>query len=151
MPADPNSNLSPLARKSLRLTALLFVVAVCYSGGFVFYRWQENREYENQVREKEDAKKAADDRRAVEFLGGNRFEILSFYGSPGIIRRGDSAQLCYGVSNAKSVRLDPPAGSVWPSASRCVSVAPTKDTTYTLTATDAAGNTTSRSLTIKVR
>jgi len=151
MPAAPNSYLSPLARKSLRLTARLFVVALCYSGGFIFYRWEQNREYEKQAREKEDAKKTADDRRAVELLGGNRFEILSFYGSPGIVRRGESAELCYGVSNAKSVRLDPPAGSVWPSPSRCVSVAPTKDTTYTLTATDAAGNTASQSLTIKVR
>lgn len=151
MPDDTNSKLSPLARKSLRLTVLLFVVALCYSGWFIFYRLQENREYQNQVREKEDAKKTAADRSTVELLGGNRFEILNFYGSPGIIRRGDSAQLCYGVSNAKSVRLDPPAGSVWPSLSRCVSVAPAKDTTYTLTATDAAGNTTSQSLTIKVR
>lgn len=151
MSDEASSNLSPFARKSLRLTALLFIVAVCYTGGFISYRWQENREFERQAKEKEDAKKSADDRRAVEFLGGSRFEILNFYGSPGIIRRGDSAQLCYGVSNAKSVRLDPPAGSVWPSASRCVEVSPAKDTTYTLTAADATGNTKTQSLTIKVR
>ena len=41
-----------------------------------------------------------------ETLGGDRFEILNFYAVPGVIRRGDSAQLCYGVSNAKTVRLE---------------------------------------------
>jgi len=87
----------------------------------------------------------------VETLGGNKFDILNFYASPGKIRRGESAQLCYGVSNAKTVRLDPPAGDVWPSYSRCFDVTPSKDTTYTLTADDGQGNTKTASLTIEVR
>jgi len=65
-------------------------------------------------------------------LGGNRFEILHFYASPGVIRRGQTAQLCYGVSGAKTVRLEPQPNAVWPSFSRCVDVSPSKDTSYTV-------------------
>lgn len=95
--------------------------------------------------------KLTDDQRSVEMLGGNRFEILQFYAVPGVIRRGQTAQLCYGVSNAKTVRLEPPSGAVWPSFSRCVSVAPSKDTTFTLTAVDAAGHSKTASVVVHVR
>ena len=84
-------------------------------------------------------------------MGGNNFEILDFYAKPQVIRRGDSASLCYSVSNAKSVTLDPPSNvKVWPSYERCVSISPAKTTTYTLTATDAAAHTKSAQATIEV-
>jgi len=38
------------------------------------------------------------------------------------------------------VTLEPQSNAVWPAFERCVSVTPAKTTTYTLTATDAAGN-----------
>jgi hypothetical protein len=140
-----------VARKSLRASGILFVVALCYAGVFALSHYRENQQIGQQIRTKQDAKRADEDRRAVGFLGGNRFEILTFYASPEVIRRGETAQLCYGVSYAKSVRIDPPAGSVWPSASRCIEVGPTRDATYTLTATDPSGNSTKQVLTIKVR
>src|SRR5207244_7231381 len=77
-------------------------------------------------------RKRAQDQRTVEMLGGNRFEILHFYASPGVIRRGQTAQLCYGVSGAKTVRLEPQPNAVWPSFSRCVDVCPSYDTSYTV-------------------
>jgi hypothetical protein len=40
---------------------------------------------------------------------------------------------------------------VWPSYSRCVDVTPAKSTIYTLTIADAAGNTKSQTLEVKVR
>jgi hypothetical protein len=59
-------------------------------------------------------------------------------------------QLCYGVANAKSVKLEPQPNPVWPSYARCVRVSPTETTTYTLTITDAAGNTKTQSLQVNV-
>ena len=47
--------------------------------------------------------------------------------------------MCYGVANAKTVTLDPPVASVWPSATRCMQVKITKTTKFTLTAEDANG------------
>jgi hypothetical protein len=88
---------------------------------------------------------------AVEQLGGKEFAILSFYASPKVIARGESAQLCYGVANAKSIKLEPQSQPVWPSVARCVDVSPTKSTTYTLTIEDAAGKTQSQDVEIKVR
>ena len=55
------------------------------------------------------------------------------------------------ASNAKKVTLDPPAGPVWPSYARCLDVSPTKTTTYTLTASDDAGHSTSQTFTVKVQ
>jgi len=73
-------------------------------------------------------------------MGGDRFEILNFYAYPGVIQRGDLTTLCYSVSNAKSVTLEPQSNAVWPAFEGCVSVSPKKTTTYTFTATDATGN-----------
>ena len=116
--------------------------------GLFLSRWQDSRDFERRALEK----KRADDRRTVESLGGDRFEILQFYASPGLIPRGETAQLCYGVSNAKAVRLEPrPTSGVWPSLMRCVEVAPTRDTTYTLTAEDGKGNTKTATVTVQVR
>ncbi|HEV3254569.1 MAG TPA: hypothetical protein VG033_09190 [Candidatus Acidoferrales bacterium] len=127
--------------------ALVAIVALLYVGWFFLSRRQENRDAVQRAADQ----KRAEDQRSVEFLGGDRFDILSFYASPGIIRRGDSAKLCYGVSNAKSVRLDPPAGEVWPSYSRCLTVSPQKTTSYTLTAQDSAGNLKTSTLRLEVR
>ena len=102
---------------------------------------------EQKAKEKERAEAA----QTYESLGGSRFGILSFYASPGLIHRGDSAQLCYGVSNAKTVRLEPQTNPVWPSQARCVDVSPKKDTTYTLTAEDGQGNTKTMTVTVTVR
>lgn len=118
-----------------------------YVGWVFFSRSRENR----AIEERAAAKKRVEDQRTVDMLGGNRFDILSFYASPGTIRRGDTAELCYGVSNAKSVRLEPQSGAVWPSYGRCVEVSPEKSTTYTLTADDGAGHVKAATLTIEVR
>src|SRR3989449_10682793 len=91
------------------------------------------------------------DRIALEQMGGKELAIQNFYASPGTIRRGETVQLCYGVANAKTVKLEPQSNSVWPSYSRCVDVTPTKSTTYTLTIADTAGNTKTQSLEVKVR
>ncbi len=129
------------------MSASLFGLAILYVGWVFFSRWQENREIE----EKAAAQKRAEDQRAVEMLGGNSFDILAFYASPGTIRRGETAKLCYGVSGAKSVRLEPQSDPVWPSYSRCVTVSPQKDTSYTLTAEDSAGHTKTATLLVQVR
>ena len=134
-------------RNPLLYTSILLGIALFYVGWVFFSRWQENRETERKAAEE----KRAADQKVVESLGGNEFTILNFYASPGEIRRGESAQLCYGVSNAKTVRLEPQTSAVWPSYSRCVDVTPKKDTTYTLTAEDAAGHSKTATVTVKVR
>jgi len=66
------------------------------------------------------------------------------------LRRGEHTLLCYGVNDAKTVRLEPSVEEVWPSFTRCIQVSPRKDTEYKLTAEDAAGHSVSQSVTIRV-
>ena len=149
--ADSNQEAPSGARKLWRNFSLVFMAVLLYVGWVFFSRWQENREFEQRATAQSDARKSAEDKRVVEMLGGNRFEIQNFYASPGVIRRGETAQLCYGVANAKTVRLEPQTSPVWPSYSRCVDVTPKKDTTYTLTIEDAAGNIKTQTLVVNVR
>jgi hypothetical protein len=136
---------NPLLYASAVVVALLGVLFVMFS------RWQEHRSIDRQAREQRAEKQREADRVALEQLGGKDFAILSFYASPTVIRRGESAQLCYGVSNAKSVKLEPQPRPVWPSAAHCVDVSPTKSMTYTLTIVDAAGANKSQTVELKVR
>ncbi|MGB8473405.1 MAG: hypothetical protein WCE61_04885 [Candidatus Acidiferrum sp.] len=137
---------NPLLYSSIALAVVLLAVLA-----IMFSRWQDNRSIERQAAKQRAEKQREDDRIAVEQMGGKEFSILDFYASPKVIRRGESAQLCYGVSNAKVVTLEPQSHPVWPSVARCVDVSPTKTTTYTLTIESAAGEKKSQTVELKVR
>jgi hypothetical protein len=139
------------ARRFWLYTSPVLAIAIAYSGWIMLSRWQENKQLTDQAAAQARAKEKQEAQQTVESLGGDRFDILSFYATPGAIRRGESAQLCYGVSNAKTVTLDPPVAEMWPSASRCLDVTPTRTTNYTLTATDAQGNKKTVAVELKVQ
>jgi len=126
-------------------------IAALVVGWILFSRWYENRGIEKRAKEERTQKQQEQDRIALEQLGGKELAIQNFYASPGEIRPGETVQLCYGMANAKSVTLEPQPNPVWPSYSRCVDVTPAKSTIYTLTIADAAGNTRTQSLEVKVR
>ena len=138
------------AKKFWLYTSPILALMLVYVGWVMLARWQENKQLEEKAAQEARAKERSEAERTVETLGGNEFNILSFYATPGMIRRGESIQLCYGVSNAKTVTLDPPVAEMWPSVSRCINLSPTKTTNYTLTATDAQGNKKTVSLELKV-
>ena len=117
----------------------------------LFSRWQENRSLEKRAKEERAQKQQEQDRAALEQFGGKELAIQNFYATPGTIRRGETVQLCYGVANAKTGKLEPQSNPVWPSYSRCVDVTPTKSTIYTLTIADTAGNTRTQAVEVKVR
>ncbi len=144
---EPKSFLkNPLLYSSgVLVVALLGVVFVMLS------RWQDRRNIERQAAQERAEKQQEQDRITVEQLGGKEFAILSFYASPTAIRRGESAQLCYGVANAKTVTLGPQPEPVWPSVAHCVDVSPKESITYTLTIADGAGKTQSQDVEVKVR
>jgi hypothetical protein len=76
--------------------------------------------------------------------------ILRFYATTGSIMRGDRAQLCYGVANAKSVRISPSLQPVTPAANRCLDIVPERTTHYTILAEGFDGNVVSKVLTLVV-
>jgi hypothetical protein len=145
--STPDPGPSTGLRLYIAVSVVVLVLGVSYVGWVFWSRAHEDKVLEQRAAEQ----RREQDAQAVESMGGNRFDILSFYASPGVVSRGDSADLCYSVSNAKSVTLQPQSSPVWPSYERCVSVTPHKTTAYTLTATDAIGHTKSVTITVEVQ
>jgi hypothetical protein len=77
--------------------------------------------------------------------------ILEFYASAGTILPGERAMLCYGVENAKSVRISPMLRGVYPSPNHCLEIVPEHTTHYTLLAEGYDGTIDARSLTLPVQ
>lgn len=151
MVEDPEQKAPRTVRTMWKVFGALVVIVVLYMAYTFWSRWQENQD----LAVKQKAARAAEQRdeaeKTYDTLGGSEFKIISFYASPGVIHRGDTVDMCYGVSNAKSVKLDPPEANVWPSNDRCLQVSPKKTTTYTFTADDGKGNTKTATLTIEVK
>ncbi len=148
---SPQREPTSRARRILRYTKFAILIAAIYAVVVLFTRWHQNREYEAKARAQEKAAQRAEDERSLETMGGTTFAIAGFYATPGELRRGESADLCYSVSNAQSVKIEPdPNRPIWPSLSRCIQITPTKTTTYTLTAQDARGTVKTATLTIQV-
>ncbi len=151
MLAQPDTQPKSVFKNPFLYSWTALAVAVLVVSWILFSRWQENRTIEKHAKEERTLKQQEQDRIALEQLGGKELAIQNFYAVPAVIHRGETVQLCYGVANAKSVKLEPQSNPVWPSYSRCVDVTPVKTTTYTLTISDAAGNTKTQTLEVKVR
>ena len=83
--------------------------------------------------------------------GAGPVRILEFYASTGTILPGERAMLCYGVENAKSVRISPMLRGVYPSPNHCLEIVPEHTTHYTLLAEGYDGTVDARSLTLPVQ
>lgn len=151
MLSEPVSEPKSVLKNPLLYSSAVVLIAAVAVAFVMISRWQDRRNIDRLAAEEHAEKQRAQDRLAVEQLGGKDLAILSFYASPKVIRRGESAQLCYGVANAKTVKLEPQSGPVWPSGARCVDVKPVKSTTYKLTIEDAAGKTESQDVDVTVR
>jgi hypothetical protein len=130
-------------------SSLLLLIVAGYVGWIIFSRHQDTRAYEQRAADAQAKKQHEQDQATIEQLGGNELAIQMLYATPRI-RRGETAQVCYGVANAKSVTLEPETSKVWPSHNLCVDVKPAKTITYTLTATAADGKTVSQQVTVEV-
>ena len=142
---------SRVFRNPLLYSSIAVAVALLAVSWIMVSRWVETRRIEERTRQERAQKQQENDRLTIEQLGGTQLAIQAFYANPETLHRGQAAQLCYDVANAKTVKLEPESGAVWPSHYRCLDISPTKDTTYTLTIADAAGHTQTQSLTVKVQ
>jgi hypothetical protein len=148
--AQPPEPKSPF-KKPFLYSAILALCVVVYIGFVMFTRYQSNKAVEQRNAINAAQQQRAGDLAAVQQLGGSDLAIRSLYVSPTLIHPGEKAQLCYDVDNAKTVTLDPPAGEVWPSHTRCLDLSPAKTTTYTLTITGANGQSTCQTVKLEVK
>src|ERR1700719_1489575 len=137
-------------KNPLIYSSLLILIVAAYVGWILLSRHQATRAYEQRAEQAQAKKQRESDQAAIEQLGGDDLAIQMLYATP-TIHRGETAQICYGVANAKSVTLAPQSSKVWPSHNLCVDVKPVKTTTYTLVATGAAGQNVSQQVTVEVR
>lgn len=140
------------SRKGFQIYVVVSIVAFLFVGAFIgwtFYsRWAANQ----AIAEKAAEKVRTQDRKTFDLMGGDRFEILVYAANPPVIHAGEKSSLCYSVSNAKEVKIEPKTEEpVWPAYNRCVHVSPRKSTKYTLTIDDGAGHTKTADVDVKVR
>jgi hypothetical protein len=150
MSLEQNRQKKAMFKNPLLYSSAVLAFALLVTAWTFFSRWYQSRGLETREKAQEQRQRESD-RLALEQFGGKELAIQNFYATPAAVRRGQSVQLCYGVANAKTVRLEPQPNPVWPSYSRCVDVTPSKTTTYTLTIADASGNTKSQSIEVQVR
>jgi hypothetical protein len=147
-PQDPSVK-RPWAwlRKLLPYTTIAMIIALLYIAWIFYSRHESNVAAERAAAAKEQERR----QRSVNAVFGSG-EILfsTFSADSGLLKRGDHTQLCYGVENAKTVKLDPPIADLKPVYRTCIEIAPKTTTTYTITADDGKGHTKSESLTVRV-
>ncbi len=127
--------------------SLVILAALIYDGWIFYSRRSGSKE---AVQEQAD-KEVNQERKTIDAYGGGGLKILSFYAAPGTIARGSHTSLCYSVTGAKTLRMEPAVDAVWPALTRCVQVSPGKDTEYKLIAADEAGHSVTQSVAVTVR
>jgi hypothetical protein len=138
--------LASALRPLLPWTTAALVLALLWTGWVFLSRHREAREAARADAERQ----AQSDREILDRLGGDKLTILDFYASPAAVHPGTHVSLCYGVSNAASVTIDPHLGAWKPALSRCIDVEPRRTTVYTLTAKSSKGETASEQATVTV-
>jgi hypothetical protein len=146
MAADKNR--TSFAAKLLPYTTVLLLIVMAYVGWVFYSRWRDAKRAEADAA----AKKAEQNKKVVDqVFGSGQVKLLNFSVSRVRLHPGETTQMCYGVSNAISVTIEPHVEDTKPSFNHCFTIAPKTDTTYTLTAKDAAGGTQTASLLVTVR
>jgi len=135
-----------ILRSLLPYLGIAIAIALLYDGWIFFSRWNTAKQ-EQQARADQEQTNA---RKTLKMVGGSGLKINSFYASPGAIQRGSTANICYGVVGAKTLKLEPPVEEVWPALNRCIQVKPSKNTEYKLIAEDAEGHSAAESFTLQV-
>lgn len=135
-------------RGLLPFTTIGVIAALLYVAWIFYSRHQAEVDAAKAAAAKEQAQR----QRTVDAVFGSGEILFSvFSADKGLLTRGEHTQLCYGVENAKSVKLDPPLAELKPVYRHCLEISPTKTTTYKITADDGKGHSKSESLTVRVR
>ena len=133
-------------KKLLRYGGVGFLIALAYLGWILLERRNANREYERQAAESESA------RYKKLVPATTELNITQFYASKRDAARGESVLVCYGVENARSVRIEPPIDDhLIPLPAKCIPFAPHRTTTLKLLAEGDKGGEATESITVKVR
>ncbi len=147
-PKEPERQSGSVLRAILPYTTVALIIAALYVAWTFYSRHESNRRAEEAA----EAQRAEANKRVGELIyGSGEIKFTTFGADNGVLKRGETTELCYGVVNAKTVKLDPPVEQAKPSYHHCLEIAPKRTTTYTITAEDGKGNSKSESITVQVK
>lgn len=147
-PEGPGKNKSGLAA-ILPYTTVAMIIAALYVAWTFYSRHESARKAQESIETK---RQEAEKRSAELIFGSGEIKFTVFSADHGVLRRGETTHLCYGVVNATALKIDPPVGEpVKPTNRHCVDITPPKTTTYTLTASNDKGDAKTVSLTVQVK
>jgi hypothetical protein len=132
----------------LPYTTIAVVIAALYVAWVFYSRHEANVKAQQEMAARQSEQRK---REAQTIFGSGGLSFRTWSADKAVVRPGEPAHLCYGIVDAKTVKIDPPVADLKPSYLHCFDVAPKTTTTYTITATDAAGHTASQQLTIQVK
>jgi hypothetical protein len=146
-PSEPERPQRSFLRALLPYTTAAMIVAALY----VAWTFYSRHEADRRAAAAMENRKAEENKHFVDQVyGSGEIKFTAMSADTGVLAPGQTTQLCYGVVNAKTVKIDPPVEQLKPSYQHCFQVAPKKTTTYTITADDGAGHTKAESRTIQV-
>ncbi|MBV9154749.1 MAG: hypothetical protein JO097_00690 [Acidobacteriaceae bacterium] len=147
-PEEPEPKPRPALQRVLPYTTVAVILAALYVAWIFYSRYESNRNAQQAIEaQREQARK----QQVEQIYGSGEIKFSTFSVDSSSLKRGETAQLCYGVLNAKTVKLDPPVEQAKPTYYHCVQIAPKITTTYKITADDGKGNSKSESLTVQVK
>ncbi|MBV8866742.1 MAG: hypothetical protein JO210_15215 [Acidobacteriaceae bacterium] len=147
-PREPAKGPGSALGKLLPVTTVGVLIAALYVAWTFYSRHQSDVAAQQAAAAKEQARR---EQTVHTVFGSGEILFSTFSADSGLLRRGEHTQLCYGVENAKTVKLDPPVSEIKPSYRNCIEIAPKATTTYTITADDGKGHTKAESLTVRVQ
>ncbi|MCU0245312.1 MAG: hypothetical protein MUC42_01990 [Bryobacter sp.] len=121
------------------------VLAAGYVAGVFLRREMQSREFEDRAGQRP----APSPSELERLYASGRVKIIAFYTPSGYLMEDEPTTLCYGVVNARSVRLEPPLEPLSPSLNRCIALTPKRDAVYTLVAEGHDGQLVSESCRVK--
>ena len=146
-PPPPPPSSGSVLRKILPFTTVGVIIAALYVAYTFYARHQSDLDAQRDAAARQQEQRQ---RTIREVFGNGEIKFSMFSADTGSLNRGDHTELCYGVENAKTVKLDPPVEPIQPSYRHCIEISPKTTTTYTITADDGKGHTQSQSLTVHV-
>ncbi len=129
----------------LRYSAAGLLLALAYLAWVGLTRYYGNRKFEREAEESE----AARYKKLVP--AGTAVRITQFYASKQEAARGESILVCYGVENARAVRIEPAIEQLIPLPAKCFPFTPQRTAILKLVAEGEKGGEVTASVTVKVR
>ncbi len=130
----------------LRSSVAGLLIALAYLAWVGLTRYNADRQFQREAAESETA------RYKKLVPAGTELKITQFYASKQEAARGESILVCYGVENARSVRIEPAIErQLLPLPVKCFPFAPQRTTTLRLVAEGEKGGEATASITVRVR